>query len=38
MQAIPSPLPIAPIPSLVDAFTLTGAERTPLSSEAISAL
>ena len=38
MQAIPSPLPIAPIPSFVDALTFTGAERTPLSSELISAL
>ena len=30
MQAIPSPLPIAPMPSLVDALTFTGAERTPV--------
>ena len=38
MQAIPSPLPIAPMPSFVDALTFTGAESTPLSSELISAL
>jgi hypothetical protein len=38
MQAIPSPLPIAPMPSLVEALTLTGAERTPLSRDAICAL
>ena len=39
MQAIPSPRPIAPMPSLVVALTLTRAERTPLEQRApISAL